>query len=372
MAQAAYKTSIDNLVAKNIAVVVASGNNGSATQLQSPACISSAIAVGATNDDDTVPPYNRANVAWFVYAPGTDVTSSVPGSNYQSFSGTSEAAPQIAAAWAIFKQQLGASTSVATILDKIITIGVPITSDGFTRPRLDFSGALNVPPATAEATSVDPTQPPQPPGNATEPSTQPPGNATETNVVPVSAQSTRPPANPQVNVADPVLVKLVDPALALPGETVTFTLTASNRGAEPATNVTVNDQIPNDNFTLLSASSSKGVSTVTGPDVVFNIGTLNPGEVVTMTIRAQIRADIQPSSEVINTGVLRYSEGGTKTVTASATVYIMKGVLPVTGYLSPNPPVISLVLAISMGLFIGAVWVLSKARTTPKEREQNG
>jgi subtilisin family serine protease len=48
------KAAIDNLRAAGIATVIASGNNGYRSSLSAPACISSAISVGATDDSDNV------------------------------------------------------------------------------------------------------------------------------------------------------------------------------------------------------------------------------------------------------------------------------------------------------------------------------
>ena len=82
----ALKPSLDNLRAAGIAVAIASGNNGYTNAISAPACISSAISVGATCDSsngyctgvDAVASYS--NIASFIslLAPGSVVTSSVP------------------------------------------------------------------------------------------------------------------------------------------------------------------------------------------------------------------------------------------------------------------------------------------------------
>lgn len=121
----ATKFAIDNLRAAGIATVIASGNEGYKTAIASPACISSAISVGALCD---VGPDNSAcaqgaggvasysNIASFVslLAPGSYIRSSVPGTGYASFNGTSMAAPHVAGAWAVMKQaQPGISVTEA-------------------------------------------------------------------------------------------------------------------------------------------------------------------------------------------------------------------------------------------------------------------
>src|SRR5204863_1323251 len=53
---AAEKAAIDNLRSRGVAVVIASGNEAQTAALAEPACISSAISVGATDDADNVAP----------------------------------------------------------------------------------------------------------------------------------------------------------------------------------------------------------------------------------------------------------------------------------------------------------------------------
>src|SRR3990172_12027950 len=72
------KSYIDNLRSVGVATVISSGNSGFRDGLGAPACISSAISVGATSKLDDVEYYS--NVASFVslLAPGS-IWSSVPG-----------------------------------------------------------------------------------------------------------------------------------------------------------------------------------------------------------------------------------------------------------------------------------------------------
>lgn len=155
------KAAIDLLRSVNIATVVASGNDYSATTITAPACISTAVAVGATADDDRIARYSNMNALVDLVAPGgrsiaapggTAIQSSFPGNNYGSLSGTSMATPHVAGAWAILRQA-APNASVSSILTALQGSGVGVL-DGPTRDdnncpcsmlsfrRIDLDGAL--------------------------------------------------------------------------------------------------------------------------------------------------------------------------------------------------------------------------------------
>ncbi len=140
----ATKFAIDNLRAAGIATVIASGNDAYKNAISGPACISSAVSVGALCD---VGPDGSAcaqgaggiasysNIASFVslLAPGSYIRSSVPGTGYASFNGTSMAAPHVAGAWAVMKQaQPGIGVTEALNLFKNHGVNVTDTRPGGT------------------------------------------------------------------------------------------------------------------------------------------------------------------------------------------------------------------------------------------------
>lgn len=145
------KSNIDQLRAAGIPTVIASGNYGYANAVTSPACISSAIAVGATNKDDVIgtvikngAPYTYSDGSPMVklLAPGTDILSSIPGGGYATKWGTSMAAPHVAGAWAVLKSQKPTAT-VDQVLSAFADTGKPITDprNGLIKPRIDVDAA---------------------------------------------------------------------------------------------------------------------------------------------------------------------------------------------------------------------------------------
>jgi subtilisin family serine protease len=138
---------INNLRSVGIATVVASGNSGSTNTIAFPACISSAVSVGATTKFDQVAWFSDVAPILDLLAPGAEITSSVPGGSFDVFDGTSMAAPHVAGAWALMRQRFRTS-DVGTLLANLRTTGLPITDDrdpaGVTTPRIQVVGALNI------------------------------------------------------------------------------------------------------------------------------------------------------------------------------------------------------------------------------------
>jgi subtilisin family serine protease len=120
------KASIDNLRDAGIATVIASGNDYSCGSISYPACISSAISVGATDDDDAVASFSNSAPFLSLLAPGQWIESSVPGGIYGEWAGTSMAAPHVAGAWALMKHA-NPDATVDEILSSFTSTGLSIT-----------------------------------------------------------------------------------------------------------------------------------------------------------------------------------------------------------------------------------------------------
>jgi subtilisin family serine protease len=133
-ANPALKAAIDNLRSIDIATVGAAGNGSGYYSFYPPACISSAISVGATDDDDQVASFSPTGPAVDLMAPGVSITSAVPGGGTATLSGTSMAAPHVAGAWAVLRQQHPAA-SVSDLLAILRATAVPVSGYGYSDMR---------------------------------------------------------------------------------------------------------------------------------------------------------------------------------------------------------------------------------------------
>jgi hypothetical protein len=157
------KPSVDTLRAAGIATVIASGNEDYLTSIGSPACISSAIAVGASTSDRTgtldAPASfsNRPTAAnnnpnalgdrlLDLMAPGNKIMSSIAESttSFDDYPGTSMATPHVAGAWAVIKG-IAPNASVTQVLGWLRETGKTIVDsrngDPLSIPRINVSAA---------------------------------------------------------------------------------------------------------------------------------------------------------------------------------------------------------------------------------------
>ncbi len=144
---ASQKPAIDALRSAGIATVIASGNNSYTGSISSPGCISSAVSVGSTTKADEVSSYSNSADILSLLAPGSGINSSVPGTTYEAWSGTSMATPHVAGAWAVLKQAKP-DASVTEVLTALQDTGVPVTdtrsgAGSRVKPRIDVAAAVN-------------------------------------------------------------------------------------------------------------------------------------------------------------------------------------------------------------------------------------
>ncbi|MGN9839107.1 S8 family peptidase [Nonomuraea sp. H19] len=208
---AIFKPKIDALLAKGVATVVAAGNeffDGASY----PACISSAVAVGANDGGDAIADFSNRGAVVDLFAPGVDISSSVPDNQTAVHSGTSMATPHVAGALALMKQA-GPQTPMADLINTLKTTGRPYVyeSNGtqVTTPRLDLAaalaGATPQPPITQTPTE-DPSPEPDP-SDSSGPAPEPDDPDPEPSPDPQPTSSTSPVPLPTVTVTVTVTPK---------------------------------------------------------------------------------------------------------------------------------------------------------------------
>lgn len=140
---------IDSAVAKNISVVISSGNDGKYANISAPSCVQSAIPVSATEKDDTIALYANTNRLVQLLAPGSNINSTyLSASGYGVLDGTSMAAPHVAASIAIINQYLkltGKTRTPAQIESALNSTGKAVVnseSSGLTFYRINIYDAL--------------------------------------------------------------------------------------------------------------------------------------------------------------------------------------------------------------------------------------
>ena len=158
-----------DLKARGVATVVASGHEGRSNAVSAPACIGSAISVGATTDPpaEAVASFSNRAPGMSLLAPGLSITTSTTGGGFEIANGTSMAAPHVAGIFALFKQAVP-TASVDEILAALQTTGVTI--GGFKRVKvLDALGTFaNIVPRCSSA--AHPSAPARATARATPPS----------------------------------------------------------------------------------------------------------------------------------------------------------------------------------------------------------
>lgn len=165
----AMTAAIENLRSVGISTIVASGNNGFTDSISMPACISSAIAVGATWDMNTFGPTdhpcpyywndssgevdkvtcysNQSSSFDMLLAPGSLITSAVLNNQFESWHGTSMAAPHVAGCFSLIKE-IRPAASTSEIMGALKGTGTYIQdwrTPTNTLPRINcFSAAMAV------------------------------------------------------------------------------------------------------------------------------------------------------------------------------------------------------------------------------------
>ncbi len=136
---------INTLRANGILAFASSMNNGNKGQMAVPACLRNVLAVGATDDFDSVAGFTNSNNALALMAPGVGIVSTGRGNSTSSFSGTSQAAPHAAGCAALLLEAGAAAMPdqlESILLDSPTAVTDPGNGGAF--PRLDCFSSVAV------------------------------------------------------------------------------------------------------------------------------------------------------------------------------------------------------------------------------------
>jgi len=151
-ASSSIDAAVASLVSSGVPVVVAAGNSNVDACTTSPARAPSAITVAATTTVDARAGFSNFGSCLDLFAPGSNIVSTVPGGGTATYSGTSMAAPHVAGIAAVMLSLRDFTPSaLSSYLVEVATTGV-VGSAGVGSPnRLAF-----VPPASETPSPSDP------------------------------------------------------------------------------------------------------------------------------------------------------------------------------------------------------------------------
>jgi hypothetical protein len=140
----AFAQVLGMLRARGTVTFVAAGNGGRVNAIGSPACISSAVSVGAVLKNDEVWAVSDAYADLDLLAPGVGIVSTGLGDSLATLSGTSMATPHATGSAALLLA-LNPTLSADQVEDALKRSGVRILDprNGFRFPRVNALGAMN-------------------------------------------------------------------------------------------------------------------------------------------------------------------------------------------------------------------------------------
>jgi hypothetical protein len=133
-----YERAIDYAISKNVIVVVAAGNDNDDVKHQRPAYYSRLITVSATDENDERASFSNFGDSIDIAAPGVSINSSIPGGGFAEMSGTSMAAPFIAASAALLR------TTDSSLSQEDVIAMLSLNADNMGLARYFGSGIVNV------------------------------------------------------------------------------------------------------------------------------------------------------------------------------------------------------------------------------------
>ena len=145
---------VKKAVDAGIPVVCAAGNEGDGdfetNEFAYPGAYGEVIQVGAVDFERNMAPFSNINNEIDLVAPGVDVFSAYPGSQYARLSGTSMAAPHVSGALALIKniserefaREFTEAELYAQLVKRTVPLGYPKTAEGNGLLALDILSKL--------------------------------------------------------------------------------------------------------------------------------------------------------------------------------------------------------------------------------------
>ncbi len=182
--------------------------------------------------------------------------------------------------------------------------------------------------------------------------------STEGTITPVTAGTPTPTVDPATldpNASDPIVDKTVSTEQAQPGGSLTWTITVRNSWTQPMDGVVIQDSVP-DTLPIISVTSDRGTLDTQGQVVTVNVGTMNPGDVVTVTLMTGVDPGEGGPASLTNTACATRTGGDPVCDSASVNVGPATGGLPATGIGALPPSAgggVSLPALLALGLLLG-------------------
>jgi uncharacterized repeat protein (TIGR01451 family) len=178
---------------------------------------------------------------------------------------------------------------------------------------------------------------------------------------------------PGLSVGDPRITKVGEPGCCEPGDTVMYTIVATNVGTGDVTNILIMDTLPAE-LVLQDVTTSKGQVTINGNYFEVRISRISPGEIVTIVVRALV-IGVPEDMVIRNTAYMRTEQGDRE---ASYDI-ALRGeggcqpppILPPTGGPVPQEEGGTSPLLLLAGLFLLLVGIILTVRARKQSAEES-